>query len=85
MYQRQVSVRSQSLFFSPQQLVRRSPWGAWGQWLSETRDSLELSVNFDPGMILWATLICVVLTLMRAALNRRVFTVSVGIGTASYT
>jgi ceramide synthetase len=56
------------------ELVRRSPWGAWGQWLSETRDSLELSVNFDPGMILWATLICVVLTLMRAALNRRVFT-----------
>ena len=33
-------------------------------------------MNFDPAMILWATLICVVLTILRAVLNRRVFTVS---------
>ena len=35
-------------------------------------------MNFDPTMILWATLICVLLTGLRAVLSRVLFTVSLG-------
>jgi ceramide synthetase len=56
------------------ELRNRSPWGVWGQWARETWGSMEAAVRFDPGMILWAALICVVLTAVRGVLNRHLFT-----------
>ena len=51
------------------------PWGNWEEWVKETWEWLELTVHFDPMMIICAVLICGVLTAVRAMLDKRLFTV----------
>ena len=63
------------LVISCLQFVERMPWD-WDQWLEETGEWLEKSVLFDPMMMVWATLICGVLTAVRSVLNSLVFIVS---------
>ena len=44
-------------------------------WLAETWEYLEICFTFDPMMIVWAAVICVLLTVARVRLNKSVLEV----------
>lgn len=55
------------------EFIGRMPWWNWGEWLEETWGWCELTVDIDPMMVIWAAVICVVLTAVRAVLDSLVF------------